>query len=146
MVGDFADQGLDVTLTGPEQASGPLPLRCRKLALTRAIRNLVDNALRYGSRARLSVEQQGGSASVTVDDDGPGLPEAMLERVFEPFFRLEASRSPETGGSGLGLAIARSIVRAHGGDVTLANRPGGGLRALVHLPLGGPQPPGKRDN
>ena len=70
----------------------------------------------------------------------------MLERVFEPFFRLEASRSPETGGSGLGLAIARSIVRAHGGDVTLANRPGGGLRALVHLPLGGPPSPGKGDN
>jgi signal transduction histidine kinase len=145
VVGDFADQGLDATLAGPEQAA-PLPLRCRKLALTRAIRNVVENALRYGGRARLAVERQGGSASVTVDDDGPGLPEAMLEQVFEPFFRLEASRSPETGGSGLGLAIARSIVRAHGGEVTLANRLGGGLRAVVYLPLGGPPSPGKHDN
>jgi signal transduction histidine kinase len=145
VVGDFADQGLNATLAGSEQAA-PLPLRCRKLALTRAVRNLVENALRYGGRARLRVERQGGSATVTVDDDGPGLPEAMLERVFEPFFRLEASRSPETGGSGLGLAIARSIIRAHGGEVTLANRPGGGLRALVHLPLGGPPSPGGHDN
>ena len=86
VVRDFADQGLDAMVTGPEQASGTLPLRCRKLALTRAISNLVETALRYGRRARLAVERQGGSASVTVYDDGPGLPEGMLERVFEPCF------------------------------------------------------------
>jgi signal transduction histidine kinase len=143
VVADFADQGRDAAMATTD--AQPLKLRCRKLALTRAIRNLVENALRYGGSARLTVGQEAGIASVTVEDDGPGLPEAMLERVFEPFFRLEASRSPETGGSGLGLAIARSIIRAHGGDVTLANRPGGGLRAWVQLPLTQRPGPGDRD-
>ncbi len=145
VVGDFADQGKDVALAAAPPGAARPTLRCRKLALTRAIRNLVDNALRYGGRARLAVARAAGGLTVTVDDAGPGLPEAMLERVFEPFFRLEASRSPETGGSGLGLAIARSIVRGHGGEVTLANRPEGGLRAVVQLPLDGHVPGGGRD-
>ena len=71
---------------------------------------------------------------VVVEDEGPGIPEADLERVFEPFVRLEVSRSRDTGGSGLGLAIARSIVRSHGGDIRLENRPEGGVRATVVLP------------
>ena len=71
---------------------------------------------------------------IVVDDDGPGIPEADRERVFDPFVRLEGSRSRETGGVGLGLSIARSIVRSHGGDVTLQNRAEGGLRAIVELP------------
>ena len=71
---------------------------------------------------------------VQVEDDGPGIPEPLQERVFEPFVRLEESRSAETGGIGLGLAIARSIVRAHGGDIRLANRPEGGLRVSLVLP------------
>ena len=74
------------------------------------------------------------AVTITVEDTGPGLPDALLERVFEPFFRAEASRSPETGGSGLGLAIARAIIRGHGGDLTLANRPTGGLVATIDLP------------
>jgi signal transduction histidine kinase len=78
---------------------------------------------------------RGGSVTVLVDDDGPGIPEADLERMFQPFQRLELSRNRETGGVGLGLPIARNIIRAHGGDVTLANRPGGGLRAMVVLPV-----------
>jgi signal transduction histidine kinase len=135
VAGDFLDQGRDVRLT----PAPPLPYRCRKLAMTRAIRNLVENALRYGAVAAISVAAAPEAVTIIIDDDGPGLPEPMLERVFEPFFRLEASRSPETGGSGLGLAIARAIVRGHGGDITLANRPpvgqsAGGLRALVQLP------------
>jgi signal transduction histidine kinase len=73
-----------------------------------------------------------------VEDDGPGIPEAEFERVFAPFVRLEESRSPETGGIGLGMAIARSIVRGHGGDITLANRQDGGLRAVIHLPRADP--------
>lgn len=131
IAGDFADQGLDVTV----KPADPVTLRCRKLALTRAIRNLVENALRYGGNAEIGIEADAGTVLVTIDDTGPGIPEAMLERAFEPFFRLEASRSPETGGSGLGLAIARALVRAHGGDIKLENRPAGGLRATVHLPI-----------
>jgi signal transduction histidine kinase len=75
-----------------------------------------------------------GQAVVTVEDDGPGLPPDELERIFEPFYRVEDSRNRETGGTGLGLPIARNILRAHGGDVVLGNRAGGGARALVTLP------------
>jgi signal transduction histidine kinase len=73
---------------------------------------------------------------VTIEDDGPGVPTGELERVFEPFYRLATSRSRETGGAGLGLALARAAIAAHGGDVVLGNRPEGGLRATVMLPLG----------
>ena len=78
-----------------------------------------------------------GTVSVTVDDDGPGIAEVEFDRVFDPFYRIESSRSRETGGVGLGLAVVRSVVRGHGGDITLANRPEGGLRATVVLPTGG---------
>ena len=87
------------------------------------------------SRARVTLEQTAGSFRIVIEDDGPGIPEAEFERVFAPFVRLEESRSAETGGIGLGMAIARSIVRGHGGDIALANRPEGGLRVLVRLPL-----------
>lgn len=103
----------------------------------RALRNLVDNALRYGKRARVSVCAEKGNAVIKVDDDGPGIPHQELERVFEPFARLERSRSPDTGGYGLGLAIARWIARGHGGEVILANRADGGLRATLMLPMEG---------
>jgi signal transduction histidine kinase len=120
-----------------EVAAGPrLVARVRPLALRRALRNLVENAVAYGGCARVGLRREAGEAVVTVADDGPGIPEDQLERVFEPFVRLEDSRSRETGGVGLGLAIARSVVRAHGGELTLANRPGGGLTATVRLPLG----------
>ena len=78
---------------------------------------------------------------VTIDDDGPGIPADELARVFQPFYRLEGSRSRETGGIGLGLAIALSVVQAHGGELTLANRPEGGLRASVMLPIRAPASP-----
>jgi len=129
---DLADLGQDVTAAdGP-----PLVCRCRTAALKRALTNLVTNAVRYGRRARIEVAREGGDAVVTIDDDGPGIPPEDFERVFEPFVRLEASRSAETGGLGLGLAIARSIVRGHGGEISLANRAEGGLRVQVRLPLG----------
>lgn len=130
---DLAEMGRDVAFTGPDR----LPYSCRPVALRRALRNLVDNAVTYGMRARVALAATGDGVTVTVDDDGPGIPEADLERVFGPFVRLEASRSRETGGVGLGMAIARSIVRAHGGDITLANRPEGGLRATITLPADG---------
>ncbi len=110
-------------------------VRARPVAIKRALSNLVQNALNYGGVARIALGQpKDGMLAVFVDDDGPGIPTGELERVFEPFHRLEPSRNRETGGSGLGLPIARNILRAHGGDVALANRAGGGLRATVTLP------------
>jgi signal transduction histidine kinase len=106
------------------------------IALRRLFTNLVENALRYGTSAAVTLESGGAEVVVTVDDDGPGIPPEDFERVFEPFVRLEGSRSAETGGLGLGLAIARSIVRGHGGEISLANRTEGGLRVQVRLPLG----------
>jgi signal transduction histidine kinase len=110
---------------------------CRTNEVRRALRNLLENALRYGKRARVSVASDRQNALIRVDDDGPGIPPAELERVFEPFARLETSRSATTGGYGLGLSIARWIARGHGGDIVLANRQGGGLRATLTLPLVG---------
>ena len=132
-VRDFAEQGAEVVLDGRE----PLPLQGEPLNLRRALNNLLDNALSYGARARVSACRSGPDALVTVADDGPGLPEASLEAVFEPFARLESSRSRATGGVGLGLPTARGIVRAHGGDIRLVNGVDGGLRAEVRIPLGG---------
>jgi len=134
VVEDLAELGGDARLV----ASEPVVARIRPAALKRALRNLVENALAYGRRARVSLVREGGEAIVTVDDDGPGIPPDKLEEVFEPFVRLETSRSSETGGVGLGLAIARGIARGHGGEVTLANRPEGGLRARLRLPLAPP--------
>ena len=102
--------------------------------LRRALGNLVDNAVLYGDRATVRVEETPEALVLRIQDDGPGIPEAELERVFEPFYRLEASRSRATGGTGLGLGIARNIARTHGGDVVLRNRPEGGLEARLSLP------------
>jgi signal transduction histidine kinase len=129
---DFTDIGADVAVTAPAR----LDLTVRPVALRRALRNLVENAVRYGTRARIALEEQRGDAIITVDDDGPGIPADRLADVFDPFVRLETSRSTETGGVGLGLSTARTIARAHGGDVTLANRTGGGLTATLRLPRG----------
>ncbi len=116
---------------GPDR----LAMQGRPVALKRALANLVGNALGYGGAARAKLTPPtAGLVRVEIDDDGPGLPPAEIERVFEPFYRVEPSRSRETGGTGLGLPIVRNILRAHGGDVVLVNRPGGGLRAVVTLP------------
>jgi len=104
------------------------------VALRRGFCNLIDNAVKYGQHARIGLSVDADSIRITVDDDGPGLPEEELEQVFLPFYRVEQSRSRDTGGVGLGLAVARTVFRAHGGDVRLANRPEGGLRASVVLP------------
>jgi len=113
---------------------GPVVVEADDLALKRLFANLVDNAIKYGRRAKVRLTTEDGSAVVEISDSGPGLPEQELERVFEPFYRAEPSRNRETGGIGLGLPIARSIARAHGGDVSL--RSGAeGLTAIVRLPL-----------
>jgi signal transduction histidine kinase len=99
--------------------------------LRRALRNLIDNAVKYGGGARVRVFAEGASAAIEVDDDGPGIAENRIAHVLQPFERLESSRSRETGGTGLGLAIARAIAEAHGGSLTLSNRAEGGLRARL---------------
>lgn len=127
---DNREQGRTIDIEG--RAASPLtgdPLR-----LKRCVGNLLDNAVIYGRRAHVSVEDSPKSLTLRIRDEGPGIPEAMLERVFDPFFRLEGSRSRETGGTGLGLSIARNIARAAGGDVWIRNRPSGGLEAVLMLP------------
>lgn len=120
----------DIAFDGPEH----LVMRARPVALKRALSNLVGNALKYGQAARLALERRGESVVMLLDDAGPGIPENVQEKVFQPFQRLEDSRNRETGGTGLGLTIARSILRAHGGEVTLHNRREGGLRVAIRLP------------
>lgn len=105
------------------------------VGLSRLFTNLFENGVKYGSAVHAEARRDARAAIVTVADDGPGLPPAEIERVFEPFYRAERSRSRETGGIGLGLSVARSVARAHGGDVTLANGDNGGLVATVTLPL-----------
>jgi signal transduction histidine kinase len=113
-----------------------LTVRARLLALKRALANLVSNAVSYGGCARVRLlPPMNGMVVIEVEDDGPGIPPGELDRVFEPFHRGEPSRNRETGGVGLGLPIARNILRAHGGDVALANRPMGGVKATVTLPV-----------
>jgi signal transduction histidine kinase len=125
------DSADDLALSGVSHVT----VRGRPVALKRAFANLIGNAVKYGGAARVCVvTPQPGIATITVEDDGPGVPPDQLERVFDPFYRVEESRNRDTGGTGLGLPIARNIFRAHGGDVTLANRPGGGARATVTLP------------
>jgi signal transduction histidine kinase len=126
---DLADAGKPVSVGEFE----PLTLRCRPTAMKRALRNVVENAMIYGGKAEVTLTRNGGDVHIDVDDQGPGIAAADMERVFKPFVRLESSRSRDTGGTGLGLAIARSILRSHGGDIKLQNRPEGGLRASLCL-------------
>lgn len=126
----------ELSQSGPPLAveAEPVTSLLRNVAMRRALRNLLSNAQRYGNGARVSLSVCDGHVQIDIDDNGPGIPDADLERVFDPFVRLEASRSLDTGGTGLGLPIARAILRAHAGDVVLMNRPEGGLRARVTLP------------
>lgn len=127
---DRADAGEDAVYEGPLH----LTLRCQPVALKRALDNLIGNACQHGSLARVTLAEEGDAVLVRIADAGPGIPPERVEEAFAPFRRLEASRNRATGGVGLGLSVARTIVRAHGGDVTLENRPVGGLLATVRLP------------
>lgn len=126
---DYQDMGNIVAVEGRLEHS----FSGRPLALRRCIANLVDNAIRYGKRATLRAEEGANLVTLRVLDEGPGIPEQELGHAFEPFFRGESSRSRVTGGTGLGLGIARNIARAHGGDLVLKIRPGGGLEAILTL-------------
>jgi signal transduction histidine kinase len=128
---DLTDVGIDVTCN----VARGVNLNCRPFSLRRAIRNLAENGAKYGQRSRIQLNGDSQAVKIIIDDDGPGIPEDQLERVLLPFVRLESSRSRETGGAGLGLAITRSIVLNHGGELDLKNRPEGGLRATITLPV-----------
>ena len=126
-----AELGDEVTIVGEAQS----PYAAKPLALKRCLGNLVQNAIRHGVRATIRIED-GKQLVLRVLDEGPGIPEDMLDKVFEPFFRLEQSRNRDTGGTGLGLSIARDIAQAHSGTLTLRNRAAGGLEATLTLPRG----------
>jgi signal transduction histidine kinase len=120
------------------ESAAPAVVRGDAAALRRALLNLVENAVKYtprGGKVELSLVSGDGTASLIVSDTGIGVDAADAERVFEPFVRLDAARSRDTGGAGLGLAIARSIVAAHRGTLTLESRPGSGSRFTIRLPL-----------
>ena len=127
-----SDEGGCATLA----PTGPLYATIRPQALNRALRNLIDNAVRYGGVANVTLTQAPGTTVISIADTGPGLPDDQLEAVFELFVRFERSRSRDTGGVGLGLAIARTIIQAHGGTVSLRSLSEGGLEAMVRLPIG----------
>lgn len=127
---DMEEAGHAVSLQG--RVTAPYP--ARSLALKRLLANLIENAIKYGTRATVSVEDYATQLRITISDEGPGIEDDQLDRVFEPFYRIEGSRNRDTGGVGLGLAVARDIARTHGGDLVLRNRPGGGLNAILTLP------------
>jgi signal transduction histidine kinase len=126
---EFRDMGATVTITGRALQ----PFVGKPQALKRCLTNLIANAAKFGTRADIHIED-GADLLIRVRDRGPGIPEEELERVFEPFYRLESSRNRDSGGTGLGLSIARDIAQAHGGSLLLANLPGGGLEATLRLP------------
>ncbi|MFP1681908.1 ATP-binding protein [Alloalcanivorax sp. C16-1] len=132
LVEDYTDQGLPVRY---EEAGKRVHVG-RPMALKRALTNLIDNALKYAGAATVTLGRADGRILIRVCDRGPGLPEAQLEKVMEPFYRLEGSRNRSTGGVGLGLATARAVLSEEGGSLTLSNRPGGGLCATLTLPEG----------
>jgi len=131
IIDETAETGADAAIEPGER----IVVEGDPLALRRMVTNLVENGVKYGGSVRGRVFAEDGQAIIEIDDEGPGIRPAEMERVFDPFYRGEPSRSRETGGAGLGLAVVRSIARAHGGDVTLKNRPGKGLTARVSLPL-----------
>ena len=130
VVADAAESCQRVTLTG----HAGMALLGRPMDLRRCLVNLIDNAVKYGHAAKVSVDRINGAARIRIRDAGPGIPGGELARVFDPFYRVETSRSRESGGTGLGLTIARNIAEQHGGSISLANHPEGGLEATLMLP------------
>ena len=128
---DYQDSGQPVTC----QSEGQLAYICRPALLRRVLQNLIDNALTYAGSAEVNLVRGEDSLQILVRDHGPGIPEADLEQVFQPFVRLDSSRNTEGGSVGLGLAIARTLIHRHGGELILSNHPQGGLEAAISLPL-----------
>ncbi|MBP0597915.1 HAMP domain-containing protein [Herbaspirillum sp. LeCh32-8] len=128
---DAADAGQDVMLEGATRAF----VMAQTGALRRCLTNLIDNACKYGQAARVTIALESQKVAIRIRDHGPGIPEAELESVFEPFYRLETSRSRDTGGTGLGLTIALNIAENHHGRLQLRNLAEGGLEVLLELPV-----------
>ena len=131
IVADKAEAGSAVTYSGPESLNQSI----RPLGLKRALTNLIENALNYGDTALVTLESDNDQTTILIDDNGPGIPDEVKEQVFTSFFRVDDSRSRDTGGTGLGMTIARNAVRSMGGDIELLNRSEGGLRVKVTLPI-----------
>lgn len=130
---DYLDVGKNVRFMQP---AGVFSLAARPQALRRVMTNLLDNALKFGGSAEITLNHPNSqSVTISVADDGPGIPEDELEAVLQPFYRVESSRNRSTGGTGLGLAIAAQLVGQSGGKLTLSNREGGGLQVNVTLPV-----------
>jgi signal transduction histidine kinase len=134
LVESVAEGMLDLGHAVTVQGRLAQPYRAALRAVERVLQNLVGNAVAFSGAASIHMSESAGGATICVRDDGPGVPPELLEKVFEPFYRVESSRHRSRGGSGLGLAIARNLARAHGGDIRLYNRPQGGLEAVFTLP------------
>ncbi|WP_404482329.1 ATP-binding protein [Novosphingobium sp. BL-52-GroH] len=132
LVDTAADHGADATYSGVSS----LTLKVRPVPIRRALSNLIENAIHYGGNARVTVRRDGGGAEIVVEDDGPGIPEDRIADALQPFVRLDTARARDTAGMGLGLPIVRKAVRMENGTLDLRNRPEGGLRATIRLPLG----------
>ena len=128
---DYADQGIEIGYAGPAHAV----YWGRPLTLKRAFSNLIDNAAKYAKSAEIELSCDETAFVVAIKDRGPGIPAEALDEVFRPFYRVDKSRNRSTGGVGLGLTVAQGIIQGHGGEITLTNRPEGGLQARVELPV-----------
>jgi signal transduction histidine kinase len=135
LVDSVADGFPQASFDGTDQALRGLICVGRPIALRRCVTNLVNNGVTYGEKAHLSLKKSGADILLIIRDQGPGIPQAKLNEVFQPFRRVDDSRNRQTGGFGLGLTIARNIARRSGGDITLCNEPEGGLRAELRIPL-----------
>lgn len=125
----LSDRGISANYIGPDHAA----TLCQPTAIKRALVNLIDNAIKYGSVAEVQLHRAGDTLTISIGDRGPGIPADFIELAFQPFRRLESSRNSATGGAGLGLAIARDIIQSHGGEIRLANRLEGGLEVIIRL-------------
>jgi two-component system osmolarity sensor histidine kinase EnvZ len=131
IVSDYQRTGKQVTL----KTEGVVKTDLRVSSFRRMLHNLIDNAIRHGKQCDIAISGSTHNATITIDDDGPGIPEDKREEVFRPFARLDLSRNVKTGGVGLGLTIARDVALAHGGSISLASSPSGGLRVIITLPI-----------
>jgi two-component system, OmpR family, osmolarity sensor histidine kinase EnvZ len=127
-----AHGGKDIAV---EIKDAPLVVPVRRHAFKRAVANLINNAARFAAHVNVSAAKQNGALTVSVEDDGPGIPDTEHEHVFRPFYRLDHARNQDSGSTGLGLAIARDIARIHGGDIALSRSSLGGLKAVLKVPV-----------
>ncbi|MEX2451405.1 MAG: ATP-binding protein [Rhodospirillales bacterium] len=134
LIGSICDDMTDAGASAAFKAGPDLIYECRPISIKRATTNIIDNAVKYGKAAQVELTETEGGIRIAVEDDGPGVPEDRIEKIFTPFYRAEESRNADAGGTGLGLSIAQAIIHAHGGTITAENREHGGLRVCIVLP------------